>query len=178
MRYFKKIEGKQIYLSPMNIDDVEIYTKWINDLNITDNLGNSSKVISLHKEKGILEKLSNQDYSFAIILKDEDKLIGNISLFDVNHIHRNATCGLFIGDTENQNKGYGTEALKLLLSYGFNTLNLNNVMLKVFEFNKQAIACYEKVGFKLIGRHRKCYFVKGKYYDELFMDILAKEFFI
>lgn len=67
---------------------------------------------------------------------------------DISYKNRIGTVGIFIGDENNRSNGYGTEALKLLLDYGFNYLNLNNIMLAVKSFNERAIKCYEKVGFK------------------------------
>ena len=77
-----------------------------------------------------------------------------------------------IGDEENRSKGYGTEAMKLLVDYGFNILGLHNIDLNVFEFNKQAIKAYEKVGFKEYGRRHESYFLDGKFYDEISMEII------
>ena len=91
-------------------------------------------------------------------------------------ISRTATLGIFIGEKEERSKGYGTEAIKLLLDFGFNYLNLHEIKLDVYEFNKRAIKCYEKIGFKEYGRRRKCKFINGKYYDSIEMDILAEEF--
>ena len=83
--------------------------------------------------------------------------------------------GLFIGEEENRSKGYGTEALSLHVEYGFNYLNLKNIMLKVFSFNKRAIKSYEKIGFKVFGKRTEDYYLNGKWYDEYFMEILRKE---
>ena len=94
----------------------------------------------------------------------------------INHIHRTATLGIFIGEDKQWNQGYGTEAIKLLLDYGFRYLNLNNINLNVIEFNKRAQACYKKCGFKEIGKRRKANYTNGKYYDIISMDILAEEF--
>ena len=74
------------------------------------------------------------------------------------------------------NFSFGTEVLRILLDYCFNYLNLNNVHLGVMAFNERAINCYKKVGFKEYGRRRECYFLNGKYYDHVYMDILAREF--
>ena len=71
---------------------------------------------------------------------------------------------------------HGTEAIKLILEYGFKYMNLNNIKLDLMEFNTRALKCYEKCGFKEYGRRRKCKFVNGKYYDSISMDILAEEF--
>lgn len=55
MRYFKKLKGKRIYLSPINIEDVETYTEWLNDLDVTISLGNPGFLYGLEKEKEALE---------------------------------------------------------------------------------------------------------------------------
>jgi len=159
----------------MNTDDVEIYTKWLNDPNVSVNLGQYTKTISLVTEQKALEKMASEGHNFSIV-KNDDTVIGNISFFDVNHISRNAMMGLFIGEEEDRGKGYGAEALRLILDYGFNTLNFHNVMLGVFSDNEGAIACYKKVGFIEMGRRREARFKNGRYVDDVFMDILATEF--
>ena len=66
--------------------------------------------------------------------------------------------------------------IQLILDFGFNYLNLNNIDLALMEFNERALKCYKKCGFKEIGRRRKCKFINGKYYDSILMDILSEEF--
>ncbi len=175
MKYYKKLVGKKIYLSPMNIEDAETYVKWLNDFSVTDGLGTSDKITSLESEKEWISKNSNQ-YQFAIVRLEDDKLIGNCSIHDIDQQKQCAEAGLFIGDEENRNRGYGQDVLSLLLYYGFNYLNLNNIMLKVFSFNERAINCYKRVGFKEIGRRRQAYYLKGKFHDDVFLDILREEF--
>ena len=176
MRYFKKITGERIYLSPMNKDDVEIYTKWMNDAEVSVNLGQYTKMITLNSEQKNLESMTSDGQNFAIILND-DTLIGNISLFEIDNISRKATVGLFIGEKENRGKGYGTEALRLILNYGFKMLNLHNIMLLVHSDNEQGIACYKKAGFREFGRQREAKFKNGHYFDVVYMDILHTEFY-
>lgn len=174
MKYFKKLIGNRIYLSPMSVDDAETYARWLNDLTTTDGLGNSSRVISLEEEREWIKKFSG-DYQFAIVRLEDDTLLGNCGFNEINQVMQNAVVGLFIGEENNRNQGYGKEALHLLLDYGFHYLNLINIMLKVFSFNERAIQCYKKVGFKEIGRRRQSYYLKGKFYDEVYMDILREE---
>jgi RimJ/RimL family protein N-acetyltransferase len=162
-------------LSPVNPGDVETYTKWINDLPTSVNLGNGSNVYSLEREKEALESMANEGQNFAIVLNKTDELIGNASLFSIKQIHRTATLGLFIGNKDHRNKGLGTETVQLLVEYGFKILNLNNIMLQVFEFNKGAIRSYEKAGFKEFGRRNEAYYLNGRYYDDIYMEILAKD---
>lgn len=166
--------GKRIYLSPMNVDDAETYVKWLNDFNITDGLGCTCRNTSLEDEKEWIKQNSSAS-QFAIVNLVDDKLMGNCGIQGIDTIRQCAEVGLFIGEEENRNKGYGEEVLNLLLDYGFNCLNLNNIMLRVFSFNERAISCYKKVGFKEIGRRRQSYYLNGKFYDEVYMDILREE---
>ena len=177
MKYYKKLVGERIYLSPVNVEDAEKYVEWFCDFKTADGIGQSSKLISVEGEKEWIEKcLKNNEYVFAIVNSENDELIGNCGIHNIKYKDRCAIVGIFIGKEKNRNNGYGAEVLKLLLDYGFNYLNLNNIMLSVMSFNERAIACYKKVGFKEIGRRRQGYFLNGKYYDEIFMDILKDEF--
>ena len=176
MKYFKKLVGERIYLSPRNVEDVEKFTEWMNDFEITDYTGRSYQTMTLQNEKAYLEKEQDNKSVFAIIDLQTDEIIGNVGLHDINNINRTAPLGIFIGNKDYRSKGYGTEAIKLILDFGFNYLNLNNIDLALMEFNKRALKCYEKCGFKEIGRRRKCKFINGRYYDSILMDILSEEF--
>lgn len=179
MKYFKKLVGENIYLSPRSAaekEDVELFTEWLNDFETTDYIGRTSQIISIEAEKEYLEKTSNTDVSFLIIRKSDDTLIGTVGLEQIDYINRIATLGIFIGEKTDRSKGYGTEAIKLLLDFAFNYLNLNNVKLDLLAINERALACYKKCGFKEYGRRRKCRYINGKYYDIISMDILSEEF--
>lgn len=163
-------------MSPRNVEDVEIFTEWMNDFYITDYTGRSYQTLTLQEEKEYLENKQNDKNVFAIIDIQTDEMIGTVGLHNIDHINRTATLGIFIGNKNYWSKGYGTEAIRLILDFGFNYLNLNNIHLDLMEFNQRALKCYEKCGFKEIGRRRKCKFINGKYYDSISMDILAEEF--
>jgi RimJ/RimL family protein N-acetyltransferase len=113
---------------------------------------------------------------FSIVTLDGDVLIGRGMLFAVDHINRSAMLGLVIGEKEYWGQGYGTEATRLLVDYGFSLLNLNSIMLGCFAFNTRALRCYEKVGFRVIGRRRQARIIAGVAHDVVEMDILAEEF--
>lgn len=177
MKYYKKFIGDRLYLSPMNPNDVEKYVEWISSPIVSDGMGNTSNILTESLDKEFIEKaLKNGDKCFAIILLKNDELIGNCSIYRENDNARVAELGIFIGDEKFRNNGYGQEALNLLLDYGFNYLNLNSVYLSVFSFNDVAINCYKKISFKEAGRLRENYFLNGKYYDVVYMDILKREF--
>ena len=176
--YYKKLVGEHIYLSPVCVEDAEKYTRWLNDFETTDYIGQSTKIYTIENERRFLENCSENKNSvtLGIVKLDDDKLIGNCGLKDINTVGRTAILGIFIGEKEERSKGYGTETIKLLLDYGFNYLNLHEISLDVYSFNKRAIRCYEKAGFKEYGRRRECEYINGKYYDVISMDILKSEF--
>ena len=177
MKYFKKLVGDRIYLSPVNVEDAEKYVEWFCDFKTTDGIARSASLMTVEAERIWLEEnVKNNSFNFAIVNLENDELIGNCGMVRMNQKDRNGEVGIFIGEEKNRSNGYGTEALKILLDYGFNYLNLNSIRLGVMSFNDRAIACYKKVGFKEYGRWRESYFLNGKYYDRVYMDILAKEF--
>jgi len=175
MRYFRKLQGERIYLSPVDPDDAEQVTKWMNDPEVAVYLGQHQNVTSLPSQQKKLEQKAESGYNFAIVLNEGDRLIGSIGLGDVNQQSRCAAFGISIGEAEHRGKGYGAEAIRLLLRYAFDTLNLRNVMLCVHADNAQGLACYRKVGFREIGRRREATFKNGAYVDVVYMDILADE---
>ena len=177
MKYFKKLIGEKVYLSPLNVDDAEKFVEWFCDFKTSDGTEKSGNIVTIESEREWLEKtVRNNDLHFAIVKLVNDELIGSCGYSIIDYQNRIGTIGILIGDENNRSNGYGTAVLRLLLDYGFNYLNLNNIMLQVKSFNERAINCYKKVGFKEIGRRRQSYFLNGKYYDDVYMDILSSEF--
>jgi RimJ/RimL family protein N-acetyltransferase len=174
--YFKKLTGKKCYLSPIDINDVEKYTEWLNDPEVSKYFISYSQMVSIENEKEILAKLC-KGHNYGIIDIKTNELIGNCGFGSIDHIDQIAEIGLFIGNKTFWNKGYGTEALSLLIDYGFKALNLNNIMLRVFENNKGAIKCYEKIGFKHIGIRRESSQRDLQKQNMLYMDILRNDFY-
>ena len=180
MQYFRKIVGDRIYLSPRGASDEEIekFTEWMNDFQVTDYINKSEQIMTAIGEKEWLENTArkNENKNFNIIDLNSNKLIGTIGLEKFNWTSRNAVLGIFIGDKNYRNNGYGTEAIKLLLEFGFKYLNLHSIRLSLLSVNERAHKCYLKCGFKDAGKSREEIFLNGKYYDKLYMDILDGEF--
>ena len=180
MNYFKKLLGDRLYLSPKGTSDEEIlkFTEWMNDFQVTDYIGRTAQIVTLTEEKEFLEKndKNNNSKTFNIVELKSNKLIGTIGLHQFNYIERSAVLGIFIGDSDFRSNGYGTEAIRLLLEYGFKYLNLHSIRLDLLSINERAHKCYLKCGFKDTGCSREQIFLNGKYYDMLHMDILENEF--
>jgi RimJ/RimL family protein N-acetyltransferase len=178
MPHYKKIVGEKCYLSPCAPEDAESWAKWDNDLEVAVLLGDEAYTpFALEKSQEIVnDVIQGQHHVFSIVDLGTDALIGRCMLFDVDHVNHKAMLGIVIGEKAYWGRGYGQEAVRLLLDYGFNLLNLNSVMLGTFAFNQRAIHCYERVGFRAIGRRRQARIIGGVKHDAILMDILAEEF--
>ena len=176
-KYLKKLTGDNIYLSPISLDDVEEYAEMVNNIKVSVGLGYLSytNIIDFESEKEFLISVKKEKM-FAVRLLENDELLGNIGFNSLDIINRNGALGVLIGNPKYQRKGYGTEALKLILDYGFSFLNLRNISLSVFEYNEAAYNLYKKAGFKEVGRLRKAVEIMGKTYDVIIMDMLKEEF--
>ena len=174
-RYYRKLAGARCYLSPINVDDAGRYCEWLNDMEVARTLTLASMNISLGSERDALERLS-RGHTYAIVLNESDEMIGNCGLIDVDHLARTCEIGLFIGNKEMWGKGYGPEAMELLMGYAFSYLNMRNIMLRVYAYNERALAAYRRVGFREIGRRRKALPREGAEHDVVLMDILDEEF--
>jgi len=133
----------------------------------------STKAIKEWLEKE-LEKATDM-YWFAVRALEDDRLLGDVTLSVINWGSREAFAGIAIGAREFWGKGYGTDAMGLILRYAFTELNLWRVALSVFEYNERAIRSYEKVGFRIEGRKRQVIQRDGRRWDELYMGILREE---
>jgi RimJ/RimL family protein N-acetyltransferase len=117
--------------------------------------------------------LSRERYAWVIEL--EGKLVGSIRLHDVNPADRRASLAIGLLDTDVLDKGVGTEAMRLVAAYAFDTIGLHRLVVRVLSFNTRAIAAYEKVGFQIEGTLREAAFISGEYHDDLIMGLLDRD---
>jgi len=113
--------------------------------------------------------------SFGIRTLEKDQLIGFIGFDGLNWTDRDTYVAIGIGEKDCWSKGYGSDAMRVMLRYGFSELNLHRVSLSVFEFNPRGIRSYEKCGFKHEGRVHEFVLRNGKRWDMLHMGILRRE---
>lgn len=125
--------------------------------------------------RGLSEKKDH--FQFAIETLEDKKFIGGCSIFHINWKNSHCAVGIAIYDEAYQSKGYGTDAMKILVKFIFEQMNLNKVKLFVFSYNERAIKSYEKCGFKREGVLRQEIFRDGKYHDSYTMGILKEEYF-
>jgi RimJ/RimL family protein N-acetyltransferase len=175
------LHGTKVYLS---IEEPEVMAeamvRWSGDseyLRLLD--AEPTNQYSVKKFTEILQKDQEKDpppfYFFAIRTLEGDQLVGFAGLDGDAFPNGDIFVGIGIGDRELWGKGYGTDAMKVILRFGFQELNLRKVSLDTFEYNPRAIRSYEKAGFVHEGRVRKFLLREGKRWDLLFMGILREE---
>ncbi len=173
------IYGKRIRLRALERSDLARCQAWLNDPEVIEGLLQVVPLSSLDEEHWFEQAMGRpqEEHPLAIEIREgaEWRYIGNLGFMHLEWIPRAAEFGIFIGDKSLWDKGYGTEALQVLLHYGFETLNLNRIYLRVFSTNLRARRSYEKAGFVLEGTLRQAVYRHGAYADTLFMGILRSE---
>ncbi|QBP40188.1 GNAT family N-acetyltransferase [Paenisporosarcina antarctica] len=174
----KFLEGKRVYLRPIENEDLDLfYAKALWDKEVRRLTGTQVVFSRLGVQKwfeNISEDSSRVD--LIICLQENDQPIGDIALLDIDHKNRNSVVRVSIFNREFWGKGYGTEAMSLLLKFGFEILNLHRIGLNVFSYNTRGKKSYEKLGFKQEGIVRDELFYNGQYYDSILMGVLKDEF--
>lgn len=170
--------GKKVILRGLELSDVDhIMKKW-NTLELRKTLGSQIPHSIQEEEDWIKESWEQRKkgthYGFAITDYD-GKFLGTVGLFRINQITRSAELGIAIHNSENQGKGYGSDAVITISAFGFKILNFHRIHLSYVDGNLGAKA-YSKAGFQETGRERDAHFILGRYKDLIKMDILESEF--
>lgn len=174
-------EGELVRFREIRDSDLEMAQSYINDPEVTRNLSPRIPYLAtLKDEKTFFDGISfmKDTYNFAIEAKDTCKYIGGCGINEIDWKNSIATIGIMIGDKDYWSRGYGTDAMKLLIKFIFEQMNINKVKLNVYSFNERAIKCYLKTGFTQEGVLREELFRDGKYHDIIIMGILKNEYFI
>jgi RimJ/RimL family protein N-acetyltransferase len=171
------LEGEKVKLREYRKEDIPKAWEYFNDPDVRRflNPGIPFPLKLEDEEKWYEEQTSRKDtYNFAIVIKDTGEYIGGCGINSVDWKNRHACVGIFLGKPF-WSKGYGTDAMKVLVNFIFSQMNINKVYLNVFSFNQRAIKSYEKCGFKVEGVLREHIYRDGKYHDEYIMSILRSE---
>ena len=174
------ILAERIRLRAIEREDIPRFVEWLNDPEVTAGLLINLPMATWDETRWF-ENLGNRPAEERPLAVDARlpeggwTHIGNVGLHQIETTNRSAEFGIFIGDKAFWDHGYGSEATRLTLKHGFETLNLNRIYLYVFETNPRAIRAYEKCGFVHEGKQRQSVYRNGRYIDTFFMSILRSE---
>ena len=169
------LETERLLLKPVEADDLEFLLNLRWDKEVMNYLIHDP--ISFKNQVDWFNHLSNKDLALSIFIKEDSqlKIIGTIGLYEINTRHQRAIWRIRL-DPARQGKGYATEAIKLILDYGFNTLNLNKIISDSFADNEAIVNLTLKLGFKQEGLLVGHYFHKGKFRDAIQFGLLREDF--
>jgi len=168
--------GERLYLRPLDEDDLDRCLRWINDPELQARIGRRHPMSRAQEQEWLAGQYKQEDQmNLAIVLVDGDRHIGNCGFNQIDFLNRSAEFGILIAERDAWGQGYGPEAARLILKYGFEEFGLHRVELSVFGFNEHAMRAYEKAGFVHEGTKRQAYFRDGTFHDEHVMSVLESE---
>lgn len=172
-----KLKGEKTIVRKLQRSDIHLMVKWKNDAEIADLVRGAPINTTYELEsRRYYAGLEDKDTARFIFETFEGKPIGFLTLGEIDRENRKAELGMFIGEKDYWAKGYGTDCLRVILSYLFNELDFNRVGLEVFEYNERAKKAYLKLGFIVEGVQRQGLYRNNRYFDIYYMGILKDDF--
>jgi RimJ/RimL family protein N-acetyltransferase len=173
----RRNRGEVVYLRPLEPDDLPALHRWGQDGEYARFTGEPPRSLEdwrrryerLHAEQG------DTLFQFAICRLEDDLLVGHISLFEIDRLNGSAAFGIAIGEREHWSRGYGTDAVNVIVDFGFGDLRLERIWLGTAADNVRAQRSYEKAGFTVEARLRRSYVDRGNLIDEIRMSMLRAE---
>lgn len=167
------IRGKHVLLRAIEREDLPLLNKWANDPEIQRMLGGWHFPTSLQDQEAWFSSLScnslNQRFAIEV---DSMGLIGTANLVSIDWKNRTAFHGMLLGDKSIRGKGYGTDAIKAIMSYAFDELGLHRLDTDIIVYNEASLRVYiEKCGWIEEGRRTDWYFRGGRHWDKVLVGI-------
>jgi RimJ/RimL family protein N-acetyltransferase len=171
-----------IKLEKFKISDIEALISWIPDKEFLLQWGGPAYKFPLTEDQlqdeiNMMSSEPAKTLMFTVKIADTDELVGHIQLLGIDLVNSSARIGrVLVGEKKFRNKGIGMKMINAILEIAFETYKLHRVDLGVFDFNKSAIACYEKAGLKIEGTFRDVRKINNEYWSLINMSILEEEY--
>ena len=165
-----------ITLRAVEPEDLELFYIWENN----ESLWSQSNTLVPFSKFTLKRYIDNSHKSIyetgqlrlMIDLRDENKTIGTIDLFDFDHFHSRAGLGILIADESYRHKGYASMAMKCIINYAFVTLRLHQLWCNILESNKESLALFQKHGFNVCGQKKEWVKADNGYISELILQLI------
>lgn len=171
------LEGEVAFLSEIDSSDAALFMRVMDDEEVRVLARSRRDVMNEANTAKMLENLQRHEEGFVVHRRDDGLAIGYALILDRDEYNREASLAISIAGEENRGKGFGRDAMKLLLKHAFIDLNLESVYLSAYEYNRRALRLYESLGFKLVGKRRHSRIIGNRIYDEIILDMIAAEYF-
>ena len=171
------VRGEKVGLGPLDRSMLPLLTRWINNFQTNRTLAMDPRPMTYGEEEQWFNRVTtNPGHVFFMIYDLNDTApVGSVNLFDIDHRHRTCELGIAIMEPDRRGKGLGTEAVRLITDYAIHVLEMHNVQLATYGYNWAGQRAYAKAGFKEYGRRREARLHNGRYWDIVYMDVIASE---
>ena len=171
------IKGNKINLTSICPNNLEQLRNWRNKPELRKYFREYREISPDMQKRWYQEKVLNdtKQVNFEIHENTSNQLIGHCGLYYINWVHRHAEFGIYIGDSDYRSGGYGSDALRQLIRYGFEDLNLNRIWCEVYD-NNAALEVYKHIGFVYEGKMRENYYNEGRYWDSHILAMLRSDY--
>lgn len=168
-----------IELKPLSKDDVIPFYTWINDeetirysLSLFQRLHSKEQIDAWFKSLFV----EQNTYNVGVFLKATGQLIGYAGISGISTLNHSGEYFIFIGDKSQWGKGIGTKVTAEIVTYGFDVLQLNRIMLTVSQLNYGGVKAYERAGFTVEGVLKEACYRDGTYHDKIVMAMLRSAY--
>lgn len=172
------LRGDLVCLARPTKEDIAHFAKWSADMEYQRLLRRGMVYPgSLEEHEAWFAEMAKDEQSFPFSIRTlvEDRLVGMLVIKDIFWQARHCSFFIGLGNPEMRGRGYGSDAIRVMLKYAFLEMNMNRVGLEVMSYNAAALHSYERVGFQLEGTLRAYTYRDGVYYDMHVMGILRNE---
>ena len=170
------IKGKKVFLRALEIEDMEFLRAMINDGEMEHNVIGWSFPVSKYEQQKWYENTIQNKNNIRFIIEAEGKSIGLATLTNIDWKNRKASHGIKLFSDDIKGKGYGTDAVRTIMKYAFEELQLNRLYGSILEYNTASRRLYEKCGWTEEGIERKSIFKYNKYHDEIILGVLKEDY--
>lgn len=170
------LEGRTIYLRALSREDIPVWFDWFNDPFVTEYMNKGifpNTELAQEEYFNYLSKSKN-DVQLAIVLKENDSLVGIVGIHKIDWIHRHGDVSIVIGNKKLWGKGIATEVVALMVKHAFTKMNLRRLTAGMPSTNECSRKSFENNGFVLEGTRRKHFFYNGAY-DDVYMYAFLRE---
>lgn len=166
------LKNSSLVLKTLTKEEIKNYYHWFNDQELTINMNKGHLPNSINKQKIVYSKMhsSDSDIQLGIYKNNSSKILGLISLNNIDFIHRSASISILLGKISNSNKGIGSMSIKMLSEHAFNKLNLRKLKAGMWKTNIGSRLAFEKNGFKKEAILKKEFEINGKYVDSFILS--------
>lgn len=172
------LTGEKVLLRSLELDDLDLFWKWFADREVVKySMGTWIFPWSKSETQAWLERTlqDKETLSLGVVEEASGQLIGYAGIAGISRVNHSGEYYILLGEKTCRGKGYGTEVTRLIVRYGFTSLNLHRIMLTVSSLNPGGIKAYTRAGFQQEGVLRQACYRDGAYHDKLVMAILRSE---